>query len=117
MICERATVPGKKRIYVAPPSAVLHEFGHLLDDVLDYPSESEGFYEEGVKAAAVFLRDYALTGEREYFAEYFACFLRAGNDTERSAEMERLTPQTYGYFCHLADNGWTRSVIFKWTCS
>ena len=106
MICERATVPGKKRIYVAPPSAVLHEFGHFPDDVLDYPSESEGFYEEGVKAAAVFLRDYALTGEREYFAEYFACYLRAGNDTERAAEMERLTPRTYGWFAALEKSGW-----------
>ena len=37
----------------------------------------------------MFLRDYALTGEREYFAEYFACYLRAGNDMERAAEMER----------------------------
>ena len=106
MICERATVPGKKRIYVAPPSAVLHEFGHFLDDVLDYPSESEGFYEEGVKAAAVFLRDYALTGEREYFAEYFACYLRAGNDTERAAEMERLTPRTYGWLPPLEKDDW-----------
>ena len=83
--------PGEKRIYGVTPSAVLHEFGHFLDYVLDYPSESQGLYEEEAEAAAVFLRDYALTGEREYFAEYFACYLRAGNDTERAAEMERGT--------------------------
>lgn len=51
----------------------------------------------------MFLRDYALTGEREYFAEYFACFLRAGNDSERAAEMERLTPRTYGWFATLEE--------------
>lgn len=71
-----------------------------------YPSKSEGLYEEEAEAAAVFLRDYALTGEREYFAEYFACYLRAGNDMERAAEMERLTPQTYGWFAALEKNGW-----------
>lgn len=105
--CTGATEPGEKRIYVATPSAVLHEFGHFLDDVLDYPSESDGLYEEEAEAAAVFLRDYALTGEREYFAEYFACFLRAGNDTERSAEMELLTPRTYCWFATLEKNGWS----------
>ena len=94
---------------------ILYEFGRFLDYVLGLPSAPECLYE--AKVAAVFLRGYALTSEREYFAEYFACFLRAGNDTEKAEEMERLTPQTYGYFCHLADNGWTRSVIFKWTCS
>ena len=104
--CTGATEPGEKRIYVASPSAVLHEFGHFLDYVLDYPSKSEGLYEEEAEAAAVFLRDYALTGEREYFAEYFACYLRAGNDMERAAEMERLTPQTYGWFAALEKNGW-----------
>ena len=41
--CTGATEPGEKRIYVASPSAVLHEFGHFLDYVLDYPSKSEGF--------------------------------------------------------------------------
>ena len=56
--------PGEKRIYVAVPSAVLHEFGHFLGDVLDYPSKSESLYEEEAEAAAVFLRDYALTSER-----------------------------------------------------
>lgn len=104
--CTGATETGKKRVYVATFSAVLHEFGHFLDNALDYPSKSERLYEEEAEAAAVFLRDYALTSEREYFAEYFACYLRARNDTERASEMERLTPRTYGYFCHLADNGW-----------
>jgi len=49
------TEPGEKRIYVAAPSAVLHELGHFIDYALDYSSESEGLYEEA--AAAVFLRD------------------------------------------------------------
>ena len=98
--------PGEKRIYGVTPSAVLHEFGHFLDYVLDYPSESQGLYEEEAEAAAVFRRDYALTGEREYFAEYFACYLRAGNDTERAAEMERLTPRTYGWLPPLEKDDW-----------
>ena len=104
--CTGATEPREKRIYVAASSAVLHEFGHFLDYVLDYPSESQGLYEEEAEAAAVFLRDYALTGEREYFAEYFACYLRAGNDTERAAEMERLTPRTYGWLPPLEKDDW-----------
>ena len=83
---------------------ILHEFGRFLDYVLGLPSAPECLYE--AEAAAVFLRDYALTGEREYFAEYFACYLRAGNDTEKAVEMGRLTPQTYGWFAALEKNGW-----------
>lgn len=102
--CTGAAEPGEKQIYVAAPSAVLHEFGHLLDNALGFASVSASFYEEEA-GAAQFLRDYALTGEREYFAGYFAFYLRAGNDTERSAEMERLTPHTYGWFAALEKNG------------
>ena len=57
--------PGKKRIYMTAPSEDLHEFGHFLDYVLDFSSVSAGFYEEEAEAAAVFLRDYALTSERD----------------------------------------------------
>ena len=54
----------------------------------------------------MFLQDYAPTSKRKYFAEYFACYLRAGNDTERVAEMERLTPRTHGWFAALEKDGW-----------
>lgn len=35
----------------------------------------------------MFLQDYAPTSKRKYFAEYFACYLRAGNDTEKAADL------------------------------
>ena len=98
---------GARRIYVSAASSTLHEFGHFLDWALGFPAEHEALFAAEVEGAGQFLRDYALTGSREYFAEYFAYFIRYRDNDAKIEQMERLTPQTYGYFCRLADSGWT----------
>lgn len=98
-----ATEPAKRLVTVASPSAVIHELGHFLDYTLGYPS-AEGLYDEA--ESAVFLRKYALTGEREYFAEYFAYYIKSmGNESKRNM-MERLTPETYRWFASCEEAGW-----------
>ena len=104
--CVGATNFADQRIYVSAASATLHEFGHFLDWALDFPNEHEALFAEEAGAAAVFLRDYAMASSREYFAEYFAYFIRYGESAEKTARMELLTPRTYGYFRQLAENDW-----------
>lgn len=104
--CTGATDCGARRIYVSAASSTLHEFGHFLDWALDFPNEHEALFAEEAGAAAVFLRDYAMASSREYFAEYFAYFIRYGESAEKTARMELLTPRTYGYFRQLAENDW-----------
>lgn len=104
--CTGATDCGVRRIYVSAASSTLHEFGHFLDWALDFPNEHEALFAEEAGAAAVFLRDYAMASSREYFAEYFAYFIRYGESAEKTARMELLTPRTYGYFRQLAENDW-----------
>lgn len=104
--CVGATNCADQRICVSAASSTLHEFGHFLDWSLDFPDEHEKLFLEEAEAAAVFLRDYAMTGSREYFAEYFAYFIRYGENMERAVRMELLTPRTYGYFRQLAENDW-----------
>ena len=70
--CTGAADYGAKRIYVSEAKATVHEFGHFLDSMLGFPSEHSSFYEAEADAASAFLRAYAGTSCREYFADYFA---------------------------------------------
>lgn len=106
MSCIGAADYGVKRIYVSEASATLHEFGHFLDGALGFPSESTSFYADEAQAASAFLRDYALTNCKEYYADYFVYWLECHNDTEKAAQMQEMTPQTYQYFTELAANNW-----------
>lgn len=103
--CTGATDYGAKRIYVAEAQPTLHEFGHFLDCALGFPSGHTPLYADEAQSA-VFLRDYALTECREYFAEYFAYYLKYCGNAEKAEQMERLTPETFAFFSALADNGW-----------
>ena len=85
----------------------LHEFGHFLDSVLGVPSESCFFYEAEAGAASAFLRAYAGTSCREYFADYFSYYVTNYDDTEKAAQMECLTPETFAFFSALEAEGWT----------
>lgn len=103
--CTGATDYEAKRIYVAAAQPTLHEFGHFLDCALGFPSGHTPLFADEAQSA-VFLRDYALTERREYFAEYFAYYLKYCGDAEKAKQMERLTPETFTFFSALADNGW-----------
>jgi len=93
-----------RQIYVCISGAILHEFGHFLDSVLGFPSKD--LYDAEAGAAAVFLRDYAITSRFEYFADYFAYWLEYHDVEEKAAQMKRLTPETFDYFTRLSETGW-----------
>ena len=73
--CVGATVYAEKTIYVSEAGSTLHEFGHYLYHILGYPSQVEQLYRDEAKSASIFLRDYAMTNCREYFADYFAYYV------------------------------------------
>ncbi len=96
--CIGATNYAEKTIYVSEPGSTLHEFGHFLYYSLGCPDEVEQLYADEADAAAAFLRDYAGTNHREYFADYFVHFLECADDAEKEEEMARLTPGTFAFF-------------------
>lgn len=104
--CIGATSYAEKRIYVSEAGSTLHEFGHFLHYILGFPDDVKQLYADEAEAAAAFLRDYAMTNSREYFADYFVHWMNHHNDVEREAQMQQLTPQTYFYFVKLQENSW-----------
>lgn len=96
--CIGATNYAEKTIYVSEAGSTLHEFGHFLYYILGCPDEVEQLYSDEADAAAVFLRDYAMTNHSEYFADYFVHFIGCADDAERAEEMARLTPETFVFF-------------------
>ena len=104
--CTGAADYGEKHIYVSEAKATVHEFGHFLDSMLGFPSGRSSFYEAEAGAASAFLRAYAGTSCREYFADYFAYYITNRDDAEKAAQMERLTPETFAFFSALEAGGW-----------
>ena len=56
--------------------------------------------------ASAFLRAYAGTSCREYFADYFSYYVTNYDDTEKAAQMERLTLETFAFFSQMEAGGW-----------
>ena len=104
--CTGAADYREKRIYVSEAKASVHEFGHFLDSMLGFPSGRSSFYEAEAGAASAFLRAYAGTSCREYFADYFAYYIANRGNAEKAAQMERLTPETFALFSALEAGGW-----------
>ena len=104
--CTGAADYGAKRIYVSEAKATVHEFGHFLDSILGFPSECSSFYEAEADAASAFLRAYAGTSCREYFADYFVYYIANRDYAEKAAQMERLTPETFAFFSALEAGCW-----------
>lgn len=92
--CTGATSYAEKRIYVSEAGSTLHEFGHFVHYILGFPDEVEELYADEAAAAIAFLRDYAMTNSREYFADYFAYWLNHHNDVEKRAQMQHRTPES-----------------------
>lgn len=99
--CIGATCCGDQRIYVSEASAVVHEFGHFLDDLLGFPAEHNRLYE--LEAANAPMRAHGKSDSKEYFAEFFSAWLSGG---EPLRQLKDAAPQTYAYFEMLSGNGW-----------
>lgn len=110
MTCIGAASYTQKRIYVSEASATLHEFGHFLDSALGFPSKTTYLYADEAQATTAFLRDYARTNCREYFADYFAYWMKSHKTEAKVVQMQLLTPRTYEYFTALAKNNWDVSM-------
>ena len=106
MNCIGATSYAEKRIYIAEASSTLHEFGHFLDYALGRPSQCEGLYEAESAATTAFLRDYAKTNCREYFAGCFVYWVRYQENAARMELFQKNAPKTYAYFQQLDAVGW-----------
>ena len=55
MSCIGATNYGSRQITVSSAGATIHEFGHFLDELMGFPSQTEGFYQEEFGTAAALL--------------------------------------------------------------
>ena len=104
--CIAATSYRLQRIYLLESGSVLHEFGHFLDWSMDFPEVIDQLFEKEAQAAC-FLRAYAKSNRREYFADYFALWIRSGADLSKREEMRTNTPETYAYFATLEADGWS----------
>ena len=110
MSCIGATNYGSRQITVSSAGATVHEFGHFLDELMGFPSQAEDFYQEEAETAAVLLRPYALTNEREYFADCFVYWLTYRDNSKKMAALQSAAPRTYAYFFMLEENGWQIAV-------
>ena len=99
--CTGATCCGDQKIYVSEASAVTHEFGHFLDDMLGFPEEHDRLY--ALEAVNAPMRAHGKSGSKEYFAEFFSAWLSGG---EPLRQLKDAAPQTYAYFEMLSGNGW-----------
>ncbi len=80
----------------ADTKTLLHEMGHFVDFVNDYPSSSKEFqkiYKSEKKKAKSFYNSpsYTLSSPREYFAESFSTFY------SNPAKLKSKCPKTYAY--------------------
>lgn len=102
--CVGCTSYGSKRIYVSEAASTLHEFGHFLDGQLGFPAEHERLYLAEAQNSG--LRDYAKSNSREYFADFFACYIRSLGSEDAARRLRENAPQTYGYLERMEANGW-----------
>ena len=106
MSCIGATNYGSRQITVSSAGATAHEFGHFLDELMGFPSQTEGFYQEESGTAAALLRPYALTNEREYFADCFVYWLTYRDNSKKMAALCSAAPKTYAYLLALESQNW-----------
>ena len=106
MSCIGATNYGSRQITVSSAGATVHEFGHFLDELMGFPSQTEDFYQEESGTAAALLRPYALTNEREYFADCFVYWLTYRDNSKKMAALQSAAPKTYAYLLALEGQNW-----------
>ena len=104
--CIGVTDYENRQIVVSSAEATVHEFGHFLDKLMGFPSQTEGFYKEESGTAAALLRPYALTSEREYFADCFVYWLTYRDNSKKMAALCSAAPKTYAYLLTLEIQNW-----------
>ena len=102
--CVGCTSYGSKRIYVSEAASTLHEFGHFLDGQLGFPAEHERLYLAEAQNSG--LRDYAKSNSREYFADFFACYIRYRGNEKVMETLQKNAPETYHYMKQLETSDW-----------
>ena len=108
MSCVGVASYSTREIYVSDPSATIHEFGHFFDWTLGFPAYHEELYEaEAQSAADTVLRDYSAANSHEYFADYFAYWIRNRGSEVKMEQLQIATPETYAYFTSLEAGGWS----------
>lgn len=106
MDCIGAASYSTKQIYVSDHAATIHEFGHFLDQVLNFPSKHASLFHAGARSATAVLRGYAAIDSREYFAEYFAFWIENRENEGKMEQLKAASPETYAYFSSLENGGW-----------
>lgn len=94
-----------KTISLKAPYALIHEFGHFIDYMSDYKVGLDELYNiEG----NIFEKHKGckITNSREYFANYFECFIWAKTNNEEYVFLTENTPKTFEYFKNLEENNW-----------
>lgn len=106
MTCIGAASYREKTIYVAKPSATIHEFGHFLHGALAFPQEFNLLYAEEAANTVKVMRDYSATNCNEYFADYFRYWIEYQGNSEKMEQLRVVSPKTFEYFSELAGNDW-----------
>ena len=73
---------------------------------MGFPSHTESFYQQESGTAAALLRPYALTNEREYFADCFVYWLTYRDNSKKMATLCSAAPKTYAYLLALESQNW-----------
>ncbi len=89
--CIGVTIISEKTIYIASPNAVLHEFGHYVDNKFNCAQDWVEAYK--VEAQKAPMTAHCKSTPDEYFAEYFAKFISG-----KSKILQKMTPITYEFF-------------------
>lgn len=94
-----------KEIVVIDNKSVLHEFGHYLHWVINFPAETSEMYLADADNIRCLIGDYGTKNSREYFAECFSFWLSEDDPNIRDV-FRILAPNTHSYFIKLEESGW-----------
>lgn len=89
------TAYNEKTLYVSTPSSLIHEFGHYVEYMLDFPQQIHNLYT--LQGASAPIRQLDKINSSEYFAACFAYWIKYQNSSIWMNVFEQLAPQTYKY--------------------
>lgn len=96
---------GNKIISLKTPYSLVHELGHFVDYLSDYNLGIDELYSKEGNILGEEL-GYKVDNSREYFAEYFVCYIYAKEEIAELEILKEKTPLTFKYFEKLENNGW-----------